>query len=219
MTQRFTICVFCGKAMEHYECQNLETHFCFTGSSFGLSDEFIEATRSLALEIHLRGWSLVYGGGTRGLMGVLAESLVKLSGPSSVHGITPRPFLQTSTGICTPDESRFGRTTVVSTMHERKALMAKEADAFLALPGGYGTMEELFEMITWNQLGIHTRPVVLLNTNGFFDGLICWIEKAMCQGFISAEARNIVDVAETADEVIEKIEIYQSPIVAELEWL
>lgn len=103
----------------------------------------------MAEVIAARNWSLVYGGGTRGLMGLLASTVVSSRGAQAVHGIIPNAMVKTESGIRIPEESRFGRTTVVSTMHERKFRMMQEADAFVALPGGYGTMEELFEMTTW----------------------------------------------------------------------
>lgn len=155
-------------------------------------------------------WRLVYGGGTRGLMGSLARTLVGLSGPSAVHGIIPAALLRTERGIVAPDEAQYGQTTLVSTMHERKTAMASEADAFLALPGGFGTMEELFEVISWNQLGIHSRPIIVFNVDGFFDDLLAWTRKASIEGLIPVDHLNIFSVAETTEEVITKIRLYRT---------
>ena len=99
----------------------------------------------------------MYGGGTVGLMGVVSSTLIRLCGPGSVHGIIPGALMDKEL----PPENEFGRTTVVKDMHTRKSMMAKEADAFVAIPGGFGTLDEMFEVITWNQLGIHEKPIVV----------------------------------------------------------
>lgn len=156
-----------------------------------------------------QSWSLIYGGGTLGLMGHLAKNLVRLSGPEAVHGVIPEALIRTERGVIKPEVIEYGKTTVVHSMHERKALMASEADAFVALPGGYGTVEELFEVITWNQLGIHDRPIVLFNIGGFFDHLLAWIENSVVQGFISRGTADIVSVANTPEEVIQKVQEYK----------
>ncbi|KAF2756524.1 hypothetical protein EJ05DRAFT_512175 [Pseudovirgaria hyperparasitica] len=184
----FTLCVFCG-------------------SSSGNSPQFETAAEDLAKVMHAQGWSLVYGGGSRGLMGSLARSLVQLSGPRSVHGVIPRALITTERGVDRPLEQEYGHTTLVSTMHERKAIMAKEADAFVALPGGYGTMEELFEAITWSQLGIHGRPVVLYNIRGFFDDLQRWVRTSAEVGFVSSPHLALFNVANTMQELIEMVQL------------
>ena len=142
-------------------------------------------------------------------MGHLAKNLVRLSGPEAVHGIIPEALIRTERGVIKPEVVEYGKTTVVQSMHERKALMASKADAFVALPGGYGTVEELFEVVTWNQLGIHDRPVVLFNIGGFFDHLLAWIENSVTEGFISKGTADIISVANTPEEVIQKIEEYK----------
>jgi len=142
-------------------------------------------------------------------MGILASSLVTLAGPTSVHGVIPRALLRTERGVIAPQESEYGQTTLVESMHERKAFMVREADAFVALPGGYGTMEELFEVITWNQLGIHARPVIVFNVEGYFDELIGWIEKAAQEGFVAEGQTAILKVANTATEVVELVKEYR----------
>lgn len=180
------------------------------GSSSGSSPEYAQGAEDLAKEMAAKSWSLVYGGGTLGLMGLLASSLVGMQGPKSVQGIIPRAFLQSSNiDIDVPPVQQFGHTTVVSNMHERKRLMLYHAEAFVALPGGYGTMEELLEMTTWNQLGIHNRPIVVFNINGYFDELLKWIRKAVTDGFIAGDLNGIVQEARTAREVIDCVEHYQ----------
>ncbi|KAK2035492.1 hypothetical protein LX32DRAFT_700290 [Colletotrichum zoysiae] len=188
--KNFTLCVFCG-------------------ASEGLSQNYARQTEALAAAMNAESWSLIYGGGTLGLMGILAKSLVRLSGPELVHGVIPEALVRTERGVVKPDTLQYGRTTLVQDMHERKALMASKADAFVALPGGYGTVEELFEVVTWNQLGIHDRPVIVFNIGGFFDQLLAWIDNSVSQGFISKGTASIISVANTANEVVERIRLYE----------
>lgn len=187
----------------------------------------------------------VYGGGTIGLMGEIAKTLVALSGPDSVHGIIPEPLVRyerdptyTSTaastetttknstqGLAIPEESVFGRTTIVPDMHTRKKLMAQEVGAggpgsgFIALPGGFGTMEELLEICTWNQLGIQSRGICVLNVNGFYDGLLEWIAKSVAEGFIRPGNDEIlVSAATPAEAVLALAEYKVSSSVLKLKW-
>jgi uncharacterized protein (TIGR00730 family) len=134
-----------------------------------------------------------------GLMGVLAENVVASQGPDAVHGIIPRALLQ---GRSAPAADQFGRTTVVASMHERKRMMAEEADAFVALPGGFGTLEELLEMTTWSQLGIHAKPVVVLNTCGFFDGVFKWMKTAIKFEFIPKAQVGLIGQAGTVEDLV-----------------
>lgn len=156
--------------------------------------------------MHANSWSLVYGGGTVGLMGTVSNTLCKLGG--KVHGIVPAALVAFEQGGATPDESEYGKTTVVTDMHARKSMMGKAADAFVALPGGYGTMEELFEVVTWNQLGIHECPIIVYNVNGFYDGLLGWVKSAAEAGFIKPGAQSIMVEAKTAEEVADRIKDY-----------
>ncbi|KAF5020257.1 hypothetical protein F66182_7735 [Fusarium sp. NRRL 66182] len=205
--EKFTLCVFCGKFAAASAKHALT---CFViGASQGVSPSYTDGAAALAEAMGSRSWSLVYGGGTLGLMGSLAKNLVRLSGPEAVHGVIPEALLRTERGVVKPNVTEYGRTTVVHSMHERKAIMADEADAFVALPGGYGTMEELFEVATWNQLGIHDRPIVLFNIGGFFDHLIAWLANCVGEGFISEGTANIISVADTPDDVVEKIQQYE----------
>jgi len=156
-------------------------------------------------------------------MGVLARTLVSLSGSSSVHGIIPSALVKheqtapdgSTGGKHTIDETIFGRTTVVQTMHERKSMMAElvkkggPGSGFIALSGGYGTMEELMEMVTWNQLGIHDRGVVVFNVDGFYNGLVAWIRNAVEGGFVSGGNKGILVEAGNAEEALKCLREYR----------
>ncbi|KAI4121406.1 MAG: hypothetical protein LQ347_006870 [Umbilicaria vellea] len=158
-------------------------------------------------------------------MGEVAKSLVALSGPSAVHGIIPAPLIRyeqipASTGTAadaksTIDENVYGRTTIVPDMHTRKQLMAKEVmqggpgSGFVALSGGYGTLEELMEVTTWNQLGIHDCGVVLLNVEGYYDGLIEWVRTAVRAGFVGPGNAGILVEALDAEEVVRMLREYR----------
>jgi len=148
-----------------------------------------------------RGISLVYGGGSIGLMGVIARTV--RDGGCHVLGVIPKALMP----IEISGES-VGEVKVVADMHQRKAEMARQSEAFVALPGGYGTMEELLEMITWCQLGIHDKPVGLLNVDGYYDPLIALFEKGATEGFINPDCRQIFVSAPTASELLTKMEQY-----------
>lgn len=185
------------------------------------------AARELAHALHASGTKLVYGGGSVGLMGEVARTLVSLSGPESVHGIIPAPLVRyeqnPSYSSSDPDpdshsidESVYGRTTVVKDMHTRKQLMAKEVisggpgGGFVALSGGYGTFEELMEVTTWNQLGIHSMPVVVYNVEGYWTGLIEWVRNAVKSGFVSGDNAGIIKEGKTAEEVMQCLKEYEN---------
>lgn len=148
-------------------------------------------------------------------MGALARTLVSLSGPDSVHGIIPAALLAYEASNTSPDSSLYGRTTIVQTMHERKSLMAElvkqggPGSGFIALSGGYGTLEELMEMVTWNQLGIHDRGVVVCNVEGYWDGLMGWIGKAVEGGFVTGGNRGILMEAGSAEEAVGCLKRYR----------
>ncbi len=150
-------------------------------------------------------------------MGEIAKTLVSLSGPGAVHGIIPEALItweQELSGAMI-DEQIYGGSTVVADMHTRKRLMAKRVieggpgSGFVALSGGYGTLEELMEIITWNQLGIHSRGIVLFNVEGYYDGLIQWVETAVSSGFISPGNAGILVEALAADEVVTQLREYR----------
>jgi uncharacterized protein (TIGR00730 family) len=185
------------------------------GARPGASPAHLAAARSLAKSLHQRGLNLVYGGGTVGIMGEVAKTLVSLSGPQAVHGIIPEALLKFERENKI-DEDVFGRTTVVQDMHDRKHKMAEEVvnggvgGGFIALSGGYGTLEELMEVVTWNQLGIHAFPVVLYNVEGYWDGILQWVTKAVNEEFIAKDNKSIMVEARTSDEVIERLRDYQN---------
>lgn len=174
--------------------------------------------------------NLVYGGGTVGIMGEVAKTLVSLSGPEAVHGIIPAALLRFERsydehGVAQEDggsaqkvidEQTFGKTTVVKDMHTRKQMMAREVieggvgGGFVALSGGYGTLEELMEVVTWNQLGIHARGVVVYNVDGYWDGLMQWVRKAVGSGFISESNEGIMVEAKEAKDVIDCLKGYRN---------
>ena len=180
--------------------------------------------------MHENGMNLVYGGGTVGIMGEVAKTLVSLSGPDAVHGIIPEALMRferkfDENGVEDEgdrsasrviDEKLFGRTTVVKDMHTRKQMMAREVieggagGGFVALSGGYGTMEELMEVVTWNQLGIHSRGIVAYNVEGYWDGLLQWVRTAVSSGFISKSNENIMLEAKEASEVIDCLRGYKN---------
>lgn len=173
----------------------------FCGSNSGNRQVFSDAAIELGDELVKRKIELVYGGGSVGLMGLISQKVY--DGGCHVLGVIPKALMPLEISGQTVGEVR----TVVD-MHERKAVMAKESDAFIALPGGYGTMEELLEMITWSQLGIHKKPVGLLNVDGYYNCLLALFDNGVEQGFIKPGARDIVVSASTAKELMEKMELY-----------
>lgn len=157
----------------------------FCGSSIGADPAYAEAARALAVELVSRRLELVYGGGNVGLMGVLADAALAASG--RVIGVIPQPLAAREIA-----HRKLTELRVVASMHERKAVMAALADGFVALPGGFGTFEEIFEAITWTQLGVHAKPCGFLNVRGYFDPLIAFLDRAAGQGFISLANRRLV---------------------------
>lgn len=193
------------------------------GASSGTSPVHMEAARALAHALHKSNTKLVYGGGTVGLMGEVARTLVSLSGPDSVHGIIPAALARleqnydpTNPASHAVSETIYGRTTVVKDMHTRKQMMAQEVTkggpggGFVALSGGYGTFEELMEITTWNQLGIHSMPVVVFNVDGYWTGLIEWVKNAVRSGFVAPTNAGILSEALTADEVMTCLKEYEN---------
>jgi uncharacterized protein (TIGR00730 family) len=152
----------------------------------------------------------VYGGGSIGIMGALADAVLEQGG--KVIGIIPRPLWDREVGHRGLTELRL-----VNTMHERKALMAELADGFIALPGGIGTLEEFFEVWTWAQLGIHTKPCGLLNVSGYFDSLLAFLEHAVSEQFIRDRHREMVVVETDVEALLERLMAYRAPKVSK--WL
>ncbi|KAL3518396.1 hypothetical protein ACH5RR_020985 [Cinchona calisaya] len=173
----------------------------FCGSSSGKKATYTEAATELGKELVSRNIGLVYGGGSIGLMGLVAQAVH--TGGCHVLGVIPRTLMPREiTG------ETVGEVKAVADMHQRKAEMARHSDAFVALPGGYGTLEELLEVIAWAQLGIHDKPVGLLNVDGYYNCLLSFIDKAVEEGFISPNARHIIVSAPNAQELMNKLEDY-----------
>ena len=178
---------------------NLRRLAVYCGSATGANTVFADAARATAEAMVGEGVDLVYGGGRLGLMGLMADSVLELGG--RVYGVIPHALVDL-------EVAHVGVTELhkVANMHERKALMTDLADGFLALPGGIGTLDELFEAWSWNVLGYHAKPLALLNVDGFWDGMIEFIDHATASGFLSERRRAQLLVAQTPDEAIKLLD-------------
>ncbi len=176
----------------------------FCGSSDKVGEAYLEAAGEMGRALARRNLTLVYGAGGTGLMGALADAALK--GGAYVIGITPESFN-------TPQlmHSNLLEFHVVETMHERKALMVDISDAFIALPGGYGTLEELFEILCWAQVGLHHKPIGVLDALGYFEPLINLIEHARREGFIYEEHRGLLICDANPDALLDQMAAYQPP--------
>ena len=179
--------------------KNIQRLAVYCGSAIGSDPVFADAARATAEAMVGNGVDLVYGGGRLGLMGLIADSVLELGG--RVYGVIP-------TALVDLEVAHTGVTELhtVANMHERKAKMTDLADAFLALPGGIGTLDELFEAWSWNVLGYHAQPLCLLNVAGFWDGLIEFMDHATASGFLSAPRRKQMLVAQTPDEALKLLD-------------
>jgi len=176
----------------------------FCGSSSGVRPEYADAARELAAALSRRGLGLVYGGGSVGLMGVIANAM--LADGREVIGVIPKPLGPRELAHTGLTDLRF-----VASMHERKATMASLSDAFIALPGGLGTLEETLEMLTWAQLGIHGKPVGVLNIGGYYDGLLKFLAHAVREGFVKREYFALLLFGDTPDELLSRFESWTPP--------
>jgi hypothetical protein len=178
----------------------------FCGSSPGARPEYAEATAELARLLAERGIGIVYGGASVGLMGLLADTAMEAGG--EVVGVIPNALER-------KEIARHGLTElhIVDSMHERKALMAELSDAFIALPGGSGTLEELFEVFTWSQLGLHRKACALLNVAGYYDGLAAFLDHAVDERFLRAEHRAMLLCENTPAAVLDALERFEAPLV------
>lgn len=183
----------------------------YCGSSDHISPVYLEAARAIGRTLAQRGLTLVFGGGKTGMMGALADAALVAGG--EVVGVIPELFN-------TPQLAHAGLSAmhVVDSMHTRKARMASLGDGFIALPGGFGTLEELFEMLTWSQVGLHAKPVAMLNTSGYFDRLLEVIDHARSEGFIYDEHRSLVLCNSDPDVLIDLMLAYQ-PLKLPNRWL
>ena len=181
----------------------------YCGSSPGKHAAYREAAAELAQVLAQQGIGLVYGGGSVGIMGSIADAMVDAG--AEVIGVIPRAL----------DEKEVSHggvsELVVDSMHERKALMAELSDGFIALPGGLGTIEELFEVLTWTQLGFHHKPCGLLNVQGYFDQLVAFLDHTVEQAFVKPVHRDILLVEEKADPLLRRMAAFQPP--ADEKWI
>ncbi len=178
----------------------------FCGSNTGAREAYLTATRSLAEAIAGRGLTLVYGGARVGLMGALADAALAAGG--RVVGVMPKALVARE--IEHEDLSEFHK---VGSMHERKALMADLSDGFIALPGGAGTLEEIFEIWTWGQLGYHAKPIGLLNVAGFYDKLFAFLDHQSDERFIHQVHRDMLLVEHEPDRLLDGFAAYSAPVV------
>jgi uncharacterized protein (TIGR00730 family) len=178
----------------------------YAGSNSGTRAEYEEAAAELARLMAARGIGLVYGGGKVGLMGVLADSVLAAGGEAI--GIIPQALMDREVGHTGLTELR-----VVASMHERKALMAELSDGFVAVPGGIGTLEELVEVFTWSQLGIHAKPCAMLDVAGFYAGLAGFLDHMVAEGFLRPEHRATLVSAGTPEELIARLETWEPAAV------
>jgi uncharacterized protein (TIGR00730 family) len=177
----FSVCVYCG-------------------SRAGNDPGFAAIARVIGTLIGERGWRLVYGGGNAGLMGIVANAA--LGAGAQVVGVIPQSLMVRELG-----HPGLHELHVVDTMHQRKQLMAEHADAFLALPGGIGTFEELFEVWTWRQLGYHDKPIGLLNVNGYYDNLLSFLSHSVAEGFLSTEQETLLQVSHDPAALLDRLAV------------
>ena len=175
----FSVCVYCG-------------------SRDGLDPRHAQAARDCGRFIGTQGWGLVYGGGSTGLMGTVANAALEAGAP--VIGVIPERLIQRELG-----HGGVTELQVVDSMHERKQLMAQQSDAFVALPGGIGTMEEIFEIWTWRQLGYHHKPLGLLNVAGYYDELLRFIERSSESGFLWPDVQALLLVDEQIERLLQRL--------------
>lgn len=178
----------------------------YCGSSPGKNPAYADAAKGLAKELCTRDIGLVFGGGAVGIMGVVADAMLADGG--EVIGVIPK-------ALAKKEVAHYGLSElhVVSSMHERKAMMADLADGFIALPGGWGTLEEIFEMLTWAQLGFHEKPCGLLNIEGYFDGLIGFLENSFEQQFVKELYRPLLMKNDQPAELLNQFSKYKAPKV------
>ncbi len=179
----------------------------YCGSAPGDSPDYAAAAVALAREIAGRGLDLIYGGAHKGLMGEIADAALAAGG--RVVGVIPQALLDREVA-----HENLSELIVVSSMHERKALMAQRADAFVALPGGFGTLEELVETLTWGQLGMHEKPCALMNVRGYYDPLLGFFDAAVQEGFLRRAHRDMLIVESEPARLLERCTEYRAPSVS-----
>lgn len=170
----------------------------YCGSAPGNDPAYLAEAKALGRAIAAARLGLVYGGASVGLMGAVADAA--LAGGAEVVGVLPEILSGSEVA-----HRGLTRLEMVPTMHERKARMVKLADAFLMLPGGYGTLDEMMEIVTWKQLRLHAKPCVLINTAGYWDGLLTFLDRAVATGFLKRENRGLLEVAATAEDAVQRL--------------
>jgi uncharacterized protein (TIGR00730 family) len=178
----------------------------YCGSNSGSRPEYAEAARDLANVLVRHDLELVYGGADKGIMGVIADEVLALGG--KVHGVIPKM-------LCEKEAAHQNLTElhVVASMHDRKSMMAALSDGFIAMPGGFGTLEEIIEIITWGQLKFHDKPCGLLNVEGYFDHLLAYLDHASAEGFLRTENRAMMLHDESAVGLVQQFDKYTAPVV------
>ena len=184
----------------------------YCGSSPGKNPSFLQSARMMGKEIADRGWTLVYGGGRAGLMGEVARSAMEKGG--KVVGVIPKALEDQELA-----NHELTELHVVGSMHERKAMMADLSDGFVALPGGYGTLEELFEVLTWVQLGFHTKPCGVLNIDHYYDSLLAFLDQSVEQQFIYQPHRDLIMQALEPEQLLNMFEAYRPVKMNKSEWV
>ncbi len=180
----FSVCVYCG-------------------SRPGSDPAYMQAARDFGTGLADAGWRLVFGAGDVGLMGAVAEAVAEAGGDSL--GVIPTHLLDLEA-----PEGRHGARVITETMHERKKVMIMNADAVAVLPGGAGSLDEFFEVLTWAQLGLHAKPIVLLNANGYWDPLVALLDHVIAQGFADASLRDMVHTARDAASALDTLRALRS---------
>jgi len=184
----------------------------FCGSSPGARPEYLEAAVHLGHTLARNNIGLVYGGARIGIMGRVAESVLEKGG--DVIGVIPKALVEKEVAFTGLADLR-----VVDSMHDRKALMADLADGFIALPGGLGTIEEFFEIVTWAQLGIHSKPCGLLNINQYFRKLMDFLDHTVTERFVEREHRSMILMDDDPERLLRKFEAYQPPLTGKEQWV
>ncbi|MFL5243070.1 MAG: TIGR00730 family Rossman fold protein [Gemmataceae bacterium] len=175
----------------------------FCGSQAGKQPLYAQKARDFGSLLAQRGISLIYGAGNIGLMGVLADAVLQAKG--EVIGVIPKSLVDREVA-----HAGLTELHIVNTMHERKALMADRADGFAALPGGYGTADEFFEILTWAQLGLHAKPIGLLNIAGYFDSLLEWLNHMIREGFLKPKHYRLLQIANQGEQLLDMLANYQA---------
>lgn len=178
----------------------------YCGSSTGSSEIYATGARQLAASLVEQQLSLVYGGGNVGLMGIIADEVLALGG--HVTGVIPKALMDKEVG-----HTQLSKLHIVRNMHERKALMAELSDGFIAMPGGIGTLEELFEMFTWLQLGFHDKPLGLLNIDGFYDSLILFLQQTVQKKFLQEKHLDMLIIESDPNRLLQRFQDFTPPHV------